>query len=95
MKSRILVFCAVVFLFSTVALAGPVRYQVTGPVLEIRPDVIVVKKGNEKWEIGRDKDVTITGDLQVGSKITVYYTMHAKKIEVKAPPQSPAAPKKK
>lgn len=94
MKSSILIFCAVVF-FSTLALAGPAQYQVTGPVLEVTPDVIVVKKGNEKWEIARDKDVAITGDLQAGSKVTVFYTMKAKKIEVKEPPKAPGAPQKK
>ena len=74
------------FLF-TVAFAGPAQYQVTGPVLELRDDAIVVQKGKEKWEIARDKGTGISGDLKVGSKVTVFYTMQAAKIEVKEAPK--------
>jgi len=94
MKRGVLILCAVVF-FSTVALAGPVQYQVTGPVLEVTDTTIVVQKGNDKWEIARDKATVISGDLKVGSKVTVFYTMQAAKIEVKEAPKAPAAPKKK
>jgi hypothetical protein len=94
MKKSILVLWAILF-FSTTVLAGPVQYQVTGPVLEVRDDAIVMQKGNEKWEIARDKATTIAGDLKVGAKVTVYYTMQASKVEVKEAPKSPAAPKKK
>ena len=75
-------------------MAGPVQYQVTGPVLELRDDVIVVQKGTEKWELARDKTTVITGDLKVGAKVTVYYTMEASKVEVKEVPKVPATPKK-
>ena len=34
--------------------AGPKTYQVTGPILEIKGDVLVIEKGNEKWEVARD-----------------------------------------
>jgi hypothetical protein len=94
MKKGVLILCAVLFV-ATAALAGPVQYQVTGPVLEVRDDAIVVQKGNEKWEIARDKATNVAGDLKVGSKVTVFYTMHAAKIEVKEAPKTPAAPKKK
>jgi hypothetical protein len=59
-------------------------YQVTGPVLELKNDLIVVQKGKEKWEISRDKDTKIDGDLKVGSKVTVYYQMKAVSVEVKS-----------
>ena len=59
-------------------------YQVTGPVLEVSDSKIVVQKGNEKWEIGRTPDTKVSGDLKVGSKVTVEYTMSAKTVEVKA-----------
>jgi hypothetical protein len=75
-------------------MAGPVQYQVTGPVIELRDDVIVVQKGTEKWELARDKTTVITGDLKVGAKVTVYYTMEASKVEVKEVPKVPATPKK-
>jgi hypothetical protein len=94
MKKCVLILCLVV-LFSSVAFAGSVQYQVTGPVLEVRDDALVVQKGNEKWEIARDKAIGISGDLKVGSKVTVFYTMQATKIEVKEAPKIPDAPKKK
>ena len=86
MKKSVLLLCAVLFL-STTALAGPAQYQVTGPVLEVRDDAIVVQKGNEKWEIARDKTTNISGDLKVGAKVTIYYTMQASKVEVKEAPK--------
>jgi hypothetical protein len=85
MKRCLILLFAVVF-FSTMAFAaGPNQYQWTGVVTELKDDVIVVEKGKDKWEIGRDKDTKVTGgDLKVGSKVTVYYTMKATSIEVKA-----------
>ncbi|MEA5115608.1 MAG: hypothetical protein VB050_16440 [Geobacteraceae bacterium] len=68
---------------STSMAAGTKTYQVTGPVLEVRPDAVVVQKGKEKWEIAKDKDTKVTGDLKVGSKVTIMYTMKAATIEAK------------
>ena len=59
-------------------------YQVTGPVLEVSESKIVVQKGKEKWEIARTPDTKITGNLKVGSKVTIEYSMTAKSVEVKA-----------
>ena len=74
----------IALLAASAAFAGPTKtYQVTGPVLEVKEDMIVVQKGKEKWEIARDKDAKVTGDLKVGSKVTVMYTMKAATIEVK------------
>lgn len=58
-------------------------YQVTGPVLELTPTTITVQKGQDKWEIARDKNTKVTGDLKVGAKVTIYYTMVAAEVEVK------------
>jgi hypothetical protein len=58
-------------------------YQVTGPVLELTDSKIVVQKGKEKWEIARTPDTKVTGDLKVGSKVTIEYTMTAKAVDVK------------
>ena len=42
-------------LLSTFAFAATAKtYQVTGPVLEINSDMIVVQKGKDRWEIARD-----------------------------------------
>ena len=74
----------IVLLAASMAFAGVTKtYQVTGPVLEVKDDKIVVQKGNEKWEIAKDKDSKVTGDLKVGSKVTVMYSMKAASIEVK------------
>ena len=68
---------------TTAMAAGTKTYQVTGPVLEVKDDMIVVQKGKEKWEIAKDKDTKVTGDLKAGSKVTVMYTMKAATIEAK------------
>jgi hypothetical protein len=59
-------------------------YQVTGSVSEVSDTKIVVMKGKEKFEIARTADAKVTGDLKVGAKVTVHYTMSAKSVEVKA-----------
>jgi hypothetical protein len=74
--------------------AGPKSYQVTGPVLEVKDDVIVVQKGQDKWEVAKDKDTKITGDLKVGSKATIMYKMKADSVEVKDAGKKAAEPKK-
>jgi hypothetical protein len=63
--------------------AATKTYQVTGPVLEVREDAIVVMKGKEKWEIARTPDTKVKGDLKVGSKVTIEYRMTATSVEAK------------
>jgi hypothetical protein len=58
-------------------------YQVTGPVLDVTDSKIVVEKDKEKWEIARDKDTKVTGDLKKGSRVTIQYKMTATSIDVK------------
>jgi hypothetical protein len=69
---------------SSLNAADTKTYQVTGPVLEVTPTAITAQKGNDKWEIARDGKTKITGDLKVGTKVTIYYTMVAAEVEVKA-----------
>ena len=64
--------------------AGAKTYQVTGPVLEVNDTMIAVQKGKDRWEINRDSNTKVTGDLKVGEKVTVTYTMSATDVEVKA-----------
>jgi hypothetical protein len=81
---KIALMSSALVLAASVALAGaPKSYQVTGPVLELKDDLIVVQKGKEKWEIARDKETKVTGDLKVGSKVTIEYQMKAASIVVK------------
>jgi hypothetical protein len=92
---RIIIALAIVFLFVSVAMAaGPKTYQVTGPVLEIKDNIIVVQKGKDKWEVARDKDTKVKGDLKVGSKVTIEYIMTAATVEVKDAGKKAAEPKK-
>ena len=51
------------------------------------------KKGKEQWEIARTAGTKVTGDLKVGSKVTIEYTMTATDVTVKA--DKPATPKAK
>ena len=91
MKKITIAACAVLFAASIASAAGPKSYQVTGPVLEIRDDVIVVEKGKEKWEIAKGADLKVKGELKVGAKVTVEYKMTAVSVEAK---EAKAAKKK-
>lgn len=99
MKRILIVVGAVILFSSLVFAAGPKTYQVTGPVLEIKGDMIIVQKGNDKWEIAKDAATKVTGDLKVGSKVTIEYIMKAATVEVKdaakkAEPAKKTEPKK-
>ena len=71
--------------FAALMLVAPaaLAYQVTGPVLEVTDSKIVVEKDKEKWEIARDKDTKVTGDLKKGSRVTIQYRMTATAVEVR------------
>lgn len=76
---------------SGLATAGPKTYQVTGPVLAVTDDSVTVQKGDDKWEIARDGKTKITGEIKVGAKVTIEYTMAATTVEVKGVDAKPAA----
>jgi hypothetical protein len=85
MKRAAVVAAVVAMLMAAAAFAGSIKtYQVTGPVLEIKDTMIVVQKGKDKWEIAKDANTKIKGDLKVGAKVTIQYEMKATDIEVKA-----------
>ncbi len=67
---------------SLVSAAGK-TYQVTGPVLDVKDNMIVVQKGTEKWELERDANTKVTGDLKVGERVTIEYRMIATSVTVK------------
>ena len=86
----------VVLLAAPLQAAAPKTYQVTGPVLEVTNDMIVVQKGQDRWEIARDASTKVTGELKVGEKVTIEYRMTATSVEVKAATaKKSATPKKK
>ncbi len=76
MRPYLALLIAALFL-SAASLAAAKDYQVTGPVLDVKDDVIVVKKGNENWEIARDKNTKTTGDIKKGDKVMIKYKMTA------------------
>jgi hypothetical protein len=76
-------FAVVMFLVASVSYAGK-TYQFTGTVLEVKDNVIVVDKKGEKFEMARDANTKVKGDLKVGVKVTVKYESRAAEIEVKA-----------
>jgi hypothetical protein len=65
------------------AAAADKTYQVTGPVVEIRDDAIVVQKGKENWELARTGDTKGAAEVKKGDKVTIEYTMTAKSVQVK------------
>jgi hypothetical protein len=73
----------------------PKTYQVTGKVLEVQNDLIIVQKDEEKWEIARDVATKVTGELKVGAKVTIEYRMAAATVEVKKDDAKKEEPKKK
>src|SRR6516164_64050 len=78
-------FCGAALLICAQLNAADAKsYQVTGPVLDVTPTVITVQKGNDRWEIARDSNTKVTGELKTGAKVTIHYTMVATDVEVKS-----------
>ena len=75
-------FIALLFV-APMAVAASKTYQVTGPITDVNENSIVVQKGNEKWEIARDPNTKVKGDLKKGATVKVEYRMSATEIEVK------------
>src|SRR3954464_4714786 len=95
-RRLILVMFVLGIMLPTLALAkAPKKYQVTGKVLELTDDTIVVEKGDEKWELGRAAATKGDGKRKVGAKVTIEYTMTAATIEVKDDKAVEKAPTKK
>jgi hypothetical protein len=85
MKPAFSLLTAASLALGSVVLAAEAKtYQVTGPVLEVTDSMIAVQKGKDRWEINRDANTKVTGDLKVGEKVTITYTMSATEVEVKA-----------
>lgn len=55
-------------------------YEVTGPVIEVRDNFIIVLHGDEKWEIARDFDTRGGLDISAGDTVTVQFTLNARSI---------------
>jgi hypothetical protein len=83
MKTLVVLLVLLAITAATLALGAVKTYQVTGPVLAVTPDSIVVQKGNEKWEIAREPSTNVTGELKVGAKVTIEYRMTATTVTVR------------
>ena len=94
-RSTVAALSPALLLCSTLAVAAPAKtYQVTGPVLEIRSDMVAVQKGNDRWEIARDPSTSMKGGTpKVGDKVLIEYRMSATSVEIK--PGAAATKKKK
>ena len=80
---KYVVVVAAMMVVAGMAWAGEKTYQVTGPVVELTDKTIVVQKDKEKWVLNRTADTKVSGDLKVGAKVTIKYTMTATDVEVK------------
>ena len=84
-KNILSLLAATSLAIGSAAFAADVKtYQATGPVLELNDKMIAVQKGKDRWEIARTADAKVTGDLKVGAKVTITYTMTATDIEAKS-----------
>jgi hypothetical protein len=82
---RLFGFLVMALFLSAASLALAKDYQVTGPVVDVKDDVIIVKKGTENWEIARDKNTKTSGDIKKGDRVMIKYKMTATSIEGKQP----------
>jgi hypothetical protein len=84
---RLLVIAAGLMIVTTtsivLAAAEKKQYQVTGTVVSSDEKTIVVKKGDENWEIERNANTKVDGRIAVGEKITVHYHMVADHIDAR------------
>lgn len=83
MKTLITLLAAASLMLGNLAFAGSKTYQVTGPVLEVSDTMVAVQKGKDRWEIARDASTKANGEVKVGDKVTITYTMTATEIENK------------
>jgi hypothetical protein len=81
---RMLAMLAMALFLSAATLASAKDYQVTGPVVDVKDDVIIVKKGTENWEIDRDKNTKTMGEIKKGDRVMIKYKMTATSIENKS-----------
>ncbi len=92
MKRTLALFVVALFL-SAASLAAAKDYQVTGPVVDVKDDAIIVKKGTEDWEIARDKNTKGPTNIKKGDRVMIKYKMTATSIESKEPTKAKTSTK--
>ena len=63
--------------------ASAKKYQVTGNVVSADEKMIVVQKGDEKWELDRTADTKVDGRIAVGEKVMINYHMVADHVDAR------------
>lgn len=94
---RVVLAVLVLTVFAAAAFAVDLKtdsFQVTGTVSAMDASSITVMKGKERFHITKDAATTVTGEVAVGSKVTVHYKMYAVDVEGKAAPAAKPATKK-
>jgi uncharacterized protein (UPF0548 family) len=84
---RVVLAVLVLTVFSAPAFAVDLKtdsFQVTGTVSAMDDSSITVMKGKERFQIAKDAATKVTGEVKVGSKVTVHYKMYAVDVEGKA-----------
>jgi GH43 family beta-xylosidase len=92
MKRTLASFVVALFL-GAASLAAAKDYQVTGPVVDVKDDAIIVKKGTEDWEIARDKNTKAPTNIKKGDRVMIKYKMTATSIESKEPTKAKTSTK--
>ena len=64
------------------AFAATKTYQVTGKVLEINDKMIVVQKGDERWELARESSTKLTGVVKVALKPAAGWLARYRKTDI-------------
>jgi uncharacterized membrane protein YoaK (UPF0700 family) len=95
MRNRLAVAVVLAALAAPALARQPKTYQVTGEVIEVSDDLVIVQnKAKEKFEIARTPDTKVTGELTKGGKATVEYRMTATSAAVKDGAPKASAKKK-
>ena len=93
MKKTTLIAALIVLSAGSAFAAASKTYQVTGPVVALTDTTITVQKNNEKWEVARNSDTKTADGIKVGTKVKVYYSMTATRVDIApATPAKPATP---
>jgi hypothetical protein len=82
MKKAIFLVCVFIFVAVIASAAGSKTYMISGTITDMKGDVFTIQKDNTKYEMSRDAEAKVNGDLKVGSKVTVVYKMTATTIVV-------------
>lgn len=93
MKTKTVFYLIVVVSLAFSGLALAQTNEMTGTVLGVTSSMITVQKGSEVWEIKRSRDTSVTGNLKIGSTVTVKYSgpdAQKKEGPATAPSSAPA-----